>query len=140
MLITSVQQLLNNQTKKTKMREEEPMNKLLIKALKNAFDMKKEDAEGLTQTVEKIFDGNKEIDDMSIDKYSRALLYELLNENLLKIRREEQQEKGKCMRKYYWSFNKPKIVEEAHKKPKKDAYKIYQQISQSAWMQRVNNS
>ena len=49
------------------------MNKLLIQALKNAFDMKKEDAEGLAKTVEQIFDGNKEIEDMSIDKYQRAL-------------------------------------------------------------------
>jgi transcription initiation factor IIE alpha subunit len=116
------------------------MNKLLIRALKNAFDMRKEDAVGLAQTVEQIFDGNKEIEDMSIDKFQRALLYELLNENLLKIRREEQQEKGKCMRKYYWSFNKPRIVEEAHRKSKKDVYKIYRQIPQHAWMQRINNT
>jgi len=115
------------------------MNKLLIQALKNAFDMKKEDAEGLAKTVEQIFDGNKEIEDMSIDKYQRALLYELLNEKLLKIRREEHKEKGKCMRKYYWSFNKPRISEEAQRKSKKDHYIIYRKIPLSAWMQRINN-
>ena len=31
------------------------MNKLLVNALKNAFDMKKEDAESLAKTVENIF-------------------------------------------------------------------------------------
>ena len=116
------------------------MNKLLIQALKNAFDMKKEDAIGLAETVERIFDGNKEIEDMSIDKYQRALLYELLNEKLLKIRREEHKEKGKSMRKYYWSFNKSRITEEAHRKIKKDEYRIYQIIPISAWMQRINNT
>ena len=91
------------------------MNALLVNALKNAFHMKKEDAEGLAKTVENIFKGRKEIEDMSIDKYQRALLYELQKENLLKLRREELKEQGKKLRKYYWSFNHDQIQQEAHK-------------------------
>jgi len=112
------------------------MDQLLIKALKKTFHMEKEDAVGLAKTVEKIFDGNKEVEDMSIDKYARALFYELLNEKLLKLRREEFKEQGKQMRKYYWSFNKAKIEKVATMKQKKELYKIYHQIPEKAWIER----
>lgn len=118
--------------------EEKSMDELLIKALKNTFNMKKEDAIGLAKTVEKIFNGNKEVEDMSIDKYARALFYELLNEKLLKLRREEYKEQGKNMRKYYWSFNKPKIEKEASKKQKKELYAIYHEIPEKVWAQRLS--
>jgi len=116
------------------------MNKLLVNALKNAFDMKKEDAESLAKTVENIFKGRKEIEDMTIDKYQRALLYELEKEKLLKLRREELKEKGKQLRKYYWSFNHDCIEEKAHKKTKKELYTIYHDIPRSAWSQRALNT
>jgi len=116
------------------------MNKLLVNALKNTFHMKKEDAEGLAKTVEKIFKGRKEIEDMTIDKYQRALLYELQKEKLLKLRREELKEQGKKLRKYYWSFNHNKIEQEAHKKTKKEHYKIYQEIPSHAWNNRSLNT
>jgi len=116
------------------------MDKLLVAALKNAFKMEQEDAEGLAKTVETIFKGQKEVEDMSIDKYVRALFYELQKENLLKIRREELKEKGKQMRKFYWSFNMEEIRKEAFRKRKKDTYQIYHEIPQKAWLQRTVNN
>ena len=116
------------------------MNKLLVNALKNTFHMKKEDAEGLAKTVENIFKGRKEVEDMSIDKYQRALLYELQKEKLLKLRREELKEQGKKLRKYYWSFNNDQIKIEASKKQKKELYKIYQDIPKHAWNNRSLNN
>jgi len=89
------------------------MDKLLVAALRNTFRMEQEDAEGLAKTVETIFKGQKEVEDMSIDKYVRALFYELQKENILKIRREESKEQGKQMRKFYWSFNIEEIKKEA---------------------------
>ncbi len=115
------------------------MKQVLVKALKNTFNMRTEDAIGLADTVEKIFDGQREIEDMSLDKYSRALFYELLKEGLLKVRREEYKEKGKNMRKFYWSYNEERIREEARKKPKKDPYKIYQEIPPEAWLIRMRS-
>jgi hypothetical protein len=56
---------------------EENMKKLLIKALKNSFNMDEKDAIELAKTIEDIFNGEKEIEDMSIDKYMRSLFYEL---------------------------------------------------------------
>ncbi|MCK5636134.1 MAG: hypothetical protein KAH91_01840 [Thermoplasmatales archaeon] len=110
------------------------MKRLLVKALKNRFNMTKEDAIALTKTVEEIFNGEKEIEDMSIDKYSRALFYELQRERLLKLRREEYKENGRYMRKYYWSFNNDIIKETAYEKHKEEEYKIYKKIPESAWL------
>ena len=116
------------------------MNKLLIEALKNTFNMNHEDAVGLASTVENIFNGKKEIEDMTIDKYARSLFYELQHQNLLKIRREELKEKGKAMRKFYWSLDKQRIKEGARRKQQKELYRIYQDIPASAWVQRLNNT
>lgn len=110
------------------------MKRLLVKALKNRFDMAKEDAIALAKTVEGIFDGEEELDDMSIDKYARALFYELQREKLLKIRREEFKEQGKFVRKYYWSFNNDIIREVAYEKIKEEPYKIYKKIPKTAWL------
>ena len=98
--------------------------------------MTKEDAVALAKTVEKIFNGQDEIEDMTIDKYARALFYDLQREKLLKLRREEFKEKGKQMRKYYWSFNNDGIKEVAVEKIKKDPFGIYKKIPKEAWMLR----
>jgi len=68
-----------------------------------------------------------------MDKYERALFYELQRQKLLKIRREELKEKGKIIRKYYWSFNDKIIKQAAYEKTKKDPYKIYKIIPDDAW-------
>jgi hypothetical protein len=116
------------------------MKRLLAKALKNKFDMAKEDAIALAKTVEGIFEGKEEIDDMTIDKYSRALLYELQRERLLKIRREEIKEQGKFIRRYYWSFNNDSIKQAAYEITKEDPYKIYKKIPRKAWLTHSNAS
>ena len=115
------------------------MNKVFIEALKKSFDMKTEDAVNLAKTVEKIFNGQKEVEDMSIDKYSRALFYELQRQHLLKIRREEVKEEGKQLRKFYWSFDKKCIKEKAKIKHFEEEFQIYKKIPKNAWLIRVNN-
>jgi chromatin segregation and condensation protein Rec8/ScpA/Scc1 (kleisin family) len=109
------------------------MKRLLSMALKNRFEMVKEDAVALAKTVENIFGGQDEIEDMSIDKYSRALLYELQRQNLLKQRREEFKEQGKIIRKFYWSFNDEMIKQAAREEKQEDPYKIYKRIPKEAW-------
>jgi len=110
------------------------MKILLMKALKNKFGMEKEDAMELAKTVEKIFRGRKEVEDMKIDKYARALLYELQRERLLNLRREEFKKEGKWIRKYYWSFNNNAIKQEAYRKNREEKYKIYEKIPKEAWL------
>jgi len=96
--------------------------------------MDKKDAMALAQQVEDVFKGDKEIEDMDIDKYTRSLFYELQRKNLLKLRREEFKENGKPMRKYYWSFNTPMIKQEANRQnPVESAYEIYNKIPGKAW-------
>ena len=116
------------------------MKRLLAKALKNRFDMIKEDAVALTKTIEKIFNGQEEVEDMSIDKYSRALFYELQRERLLQTRREEFKEKGKFIRKFYWSYNNNIIKQKANEKTKKDPYHIYKKIPKEAWLKHSNDN
>jgi hypothetical protein len=110
------------------------MNKLLADAFKNRFKMDKEDAIALAKTVENIFNGNKEIEDMSIDKYARALFYELQKERFLKLRREEIKEKGRQIRKYFWSFNNEMIKKIAFEKTVEDCYAVYKKIPKEAWV------
>ena len=112
------------------------MKRLLVKALENRFKMQKEDAKALAKTVENIFKGKKEIEDMPIDKYVRALFYELQRERILKQRREEIREKGKIIRKYYWSYNEKEIKKAAYEKQKIDPYQIYDKIPTKAWVNR----
>jgi len=106
---------------------------ILTKALKNTFRMKNEDAVSLTKIVENIFKGKKEIEDMTIDKYARALLYELQREKILRLRREEYREKGKIIRKFYWSFDHKAIEEVAKLKKIDEPYDIYKKIPKNAW-------
>ncbi len=112
------------------------MTHLLVKALKNSFEMAKEDAVELAKKVEEIFEGREELEDMSIDKYTRALFYELQRKKLLMQRREEIRENGKIIRKYYWSFDDGSIKDAAYRKTKKDPYKIYKIIPEDAWIKR----
>ena len=98
--------------------------------------MTKEDAIELAKTVEGIFNGQKEIEDMTIDKYARSLFYELQRERLLKLRRDEFKDQGKFIRKYYWSFNNDMIKEAAYEKLREDKYQIYQKIPKNAWIAR----
>jgi hypothetical protein len=113
------------------------MKRLFVKALKNKFNMAKEDAIELAKTVEGIFNGEEEIEDMTIDKYVRSLFYELQRERLLKLRRDEYKEQGKYVRKYYWSFNNDTIKELAYEKCKEGEYQIYQKIPENAWISRT---
>ncbi len=118
------------------------MNTLLMKALKNKFDMSAEDARELTKTVESVFEGKKEIEDMTIDKHIRSLFYELHREKLLKLRRDEFKENGKCIRKYYWSFDKFAIREGADFKQVIDdsPEALYRRIPRNAWLLHSANT
>ena len=118
------------------------MNALLMKALKNKFDMSAVDARELTKTVESVFKGKKEIEDMSIDKHIRSLFYELQKEKLLKLRRDEFKEKGKCIRKYYWSFDTFAIREGAEYKTVIDdsPEALYRRIPRNAWLLHSANT
>ena len=110
------------------------MKRLLAKALRNKFKMSNEDAIALTKTVEEIFDGQEEVEDMSIDKYARSLFYDLQREKLLKLRREEFKEQGKFIRKYYWSFNNDIIREAAYEKLKEESCTVYMKLPKGAWL------
>lgn len=117
------------------------MNPLFVKALKKGFDMTNEDATALAATVKKAFKDRKEVEDMSLDKHIRSIFYELHEKNLLCLRREELKEKGKFIRKYYWSFNSDGIRANAYRKPIEESpYEIYKKIPEYAWLVHSSNT
>jgi len=117
------------------------MNNLFVKALINGFDMTKEDATAVAQTVQKVFRRMKEVEDMSLHKDIRSIFNDLHQKNLLYLRREELKEKGKIIRKFYWSFNDDGIHAEAYRKPIKESpYEIYDKIPEKAWLIHSSNT
>jgi transcription initiation factor IIE alpha subunit len=117
------------------------MNTLFVKALKNGFDMTQEDATALAATVHKAFKDKKEVEDMTLDKDIRSIFYDLHQKNLLCLRREELKEKGKFIRKFYWSFNSDGIKENAYRKPTVESpYEVYKKIPENAWLIHSSNT
>jgi len=114
------------------------MKKLLVKALINVFDMENNDAKAIAQQISEVFRGREEIEDMDIDKYTRSLFYELQREKLLKLRREEIKEKGKPVRKFFWSYDTKAIKDGAFQKPFEEGlYEIYNKIPRKAWIAHI---
>ncbi|HEB37388.1 MAG TPA: hypothetical protein ENI14_01835 [Thermoplasmatales archaeon] len=110
--------------------------RLLSKALKNKFEMSDDDAKALARIVKNVFNGKKEVEDSSIDKYVRALFYELQKERLVKVRREEYKEKNRFLRRYYWYLNMEVIKEEANKVVEEDPGKIYRVLPKRVWLSK----
>jgi hypothetical protein len=111
---------------------------MLIEALKNSFDMSIEDASELSQIVQKPFNGNNEIEDRVLDKDTRSLFYDLYQNNLLSIRREEVTEGDSLKRTYYWSFNVETIKTEASRKSLQESpYSIYKKLPDEFWYRRT---
>lgn len=116
------------------------MKRLLAKAFRNRFDMSREDAKALADTVEKVFNGKNEVEDTAIDKYVRALFYELQRERFVKVRREEFKEKGRLLRKYYWSLDEEAIKSEAKRKDVDDPGKIYYTLAKRVWLSHFRHN
>lgn len=116
------------------------VTKLLFKAFKNKFDMSDDDAKKLAKIISGIFKGRKEIDDASLSKYVRSLLYDLQNERIVKVRREEIKKRNKSFRKYYWYLNMEVINEEANREVDNDPGKIYRVLAKRVWLSRNNRS
>ena len=110
--------------------------RLLSRALKNKFEMSDDDARALAKIVKNIFNGRKEIEDSSIDKYVRALFYELQKERLIKVRREEYKEKNRLLRRYYWYLNMEAIKKEANRVVEDDPGKIYRVLPKRVWLSK----
>ena len=103
--------------------------------------MTKEDATAVAQTVQKVFRRMKEVEDMPLHKDVRSIFNDLHQKNLLYLRREELKEKGKIIRKFYWSFNNDGIRTEAYRKPIKESpYEIYKKIPENAWLIHSSNT
>lgn len=111
----------------------------LVRALRRAFDMMKEDAEATAKVVESVFRGEDEVNDEDLDRELRSLFYTLEREQLLGIRRTEYQFEGQTRRAYFWRLNDLEDLmgdgadDEALSREDRDALKVYQALPLDLW-------
>jgi hypothetical protein len=109
----------------------------LAAILRRKLQMLKEDALAVASTVESAFQGRDEVSDDALDKDLRQLFYDLQDEKILDVRRQEFTQDGRLLRGYYWH-----IREEAAELPKHVAEfdpteKLYRRLPEQAWEHKV---
>lgn len=99
--------------------------------------MMREDALAVTKVVEDAFQGNTELDDELIDKDLRQVFYNLQDEKVLDIRREERREDGVERRHYIWHL-RDLAGDGLDESPKErdPAQRVYERLGDSAWERR----
>lgn len=111
----------------------------LVRALRTAFDMMKEDAEATAKVVETVFRGEDEVNDEDLDRELRSLFYTLEREQLVGIRRTEYKFEGQTRRAYFWRLNDLEDAlqdgtdDEAMSREERDAMKVYQALPLERW-------
>lgn len=117
-------------------------SKKLERALRQAFNMMREDAAATARVVETAFRGEDEVNDEDLDKEIRSLFYTLEKERLLQVRRTEYKFEGQVRRAYFWRLNK--LDEWALddfgpvlSKDDIDASRLYRSLPQENWARRA---
>lgn len=111
----------------------------LVRALRRAFDMMKEDAEATAKVVETVFRGEDEVNDEDLDRELRSLFYTLEREQLVGIRRTEYKFEGQTRRAYFWRLNDLEDAlsdgrdDEGLSAEEREAMKVYQALPLERW-------
>ncbi|MHB8633138.1 MAG: hypothetical protein ACYDBQ_04095 [Thermoplasmatota archaeon] len=108
----------------------------LARLLAGRMRMLKEDAVAVAHVVEDAFRGQAEVDDDSLGKDVRQVFYDLQNEKILDVRRDEVREDGQARRHYYWRL-RDGDVPFAEEPPRPDATeRLYGRLPESSWERR----
>lgn len=108
----------------------------LVRLLGDRMRMLREDAVAVAHVVEEAFRGQPEVSDEALDKDVRQVFYDLQNEKILDIRRDESREDGQARRHYYWRVRDeemPTLPEPMRPDPTE---RLYEKLSDSAWERR----
>ena len=98
--------------------------------------MLREDALAVAHVVEEAFQGRSELDDELLDKDTRQVFYDLQNEKILDVRREETREDGVARRHYLWRI-RDELPLDAGDSPERDpAERTYLRLADDAWERR----
>lgn len=98
--------------------------------------MLKEDAAAVAHVVEDAFKGEAEVDDEKLDKDLRQVFYDLQNEKILEVRRDESRQDGHDRRHYYWRVRDETESDLGFSIPppaRDETERLYARLSESAW-------
>lgn len=109
----------------------------LVRLLRDQMRMLKEDAQAISRVVEEAFRGQSELDDDSLDPHLRQVFYDLQDEDILKVRRQEYTKDGRILRGYFWSVSDQERgltpMRPARQDPVED---LYSGLKDGAWERR----
>ncbi len=100
--------------------------------------MLREDAAAVAKVVEEAFEGHSELDDDILNPHLRQVFYDLQDEHILSIRRQEYEADGRLRRGYFWSIDEtPRLDRWAPKAAPADPdTKMYEDLRDAAWQRR----
>ena len=109
----------------------------LVRLLRERMRMLREDALAVSRVVEEAFRGESELDDDALDPQLRQVFYDLQDEEILKVRRQEYTKDGRTMRGYFWSVAdsdaRLRPMHPPHRDPVED---LYSGLQDTAWERR----
>jgi len=108
----------------------------LVDVLRRRLRMLKEDALAVAHTVESAFDGSDEVDDEALGKDLRQLFYDLQDEKILDVRRQEFRRDGQLLRGYYWHIREPERLPEVRLPEADPTERLYRRLGDDAWERR----
>lgn len=109
----------------------------LAKLLAQRMRMLAEDAVAVAHVVEDAFRGASEVDDEHLDKDVRQVFYDLQNEKILEVRRDEVRHEGQQRRHYYWRVREDQDIQDLleTRRPEPEE-RLYERLSESHWERR----
>jgi hypothetical protein len=108
----------------------------LLHLLLERMRMVREDAVAVAGVVEEAFKGRSELDDELIGKDLRQVFYDLQNEKILDVRREEVRIDGVDRRQYLWRIREDLQLEAPIAVAPDPTVRFYHRLADQAWERR----
>lgn len=108
----------------------------LVQLLAERMRMLREDAVAVARVVEDAFAGASELDDEGIGKDLRQVFYDLQDEKVLEIRREERRGEDGARRYYLWRIREEGVMPSALQAEPSAAERLYNRLEDEAWARR----
>lgn len=108
----------------------------IVHLLLDRMRMLREDAVAVASVVEEAFQGRSELDDEALHKDLRQVFYDLQNEKILDVRREEVREDGVARRHYLWRIRDDLPAGSASDLQPDPTERLYRRLADEAWERR----
>jgi hypothetical protein len=108
----------------------------LVQLLAERMRMLREDAVAVAKVVEDAFAGASELDDEVIGKDLRQVFYDLQDEKVLEIRREERRSDAGAQRFYLWRIREQQDLPVPDLPTPDATERLYARLEEQAWARR----